>query len=83
MTSNKKFLISNEFKNYKVDAPLVDQIVGSTRRAAGGGRLDSIIYGIIIYCRGHTSEAKSRADEHANNDGIKVAFKVVENETDN
>ena len=73
-----QLLIAAEFKDYKVDGPLVDQIVGSARRAGGTGRLNADIYGIMIVCRGYTSEARTRANEHQHNDGIRVSFKVVE-----
>ncbi len=78
MEPGGELVIATEFKDYQVSGPLVDQIVGSARRASGKGRLNAKIYGIMIVCRGYTNEAQKRADEHERNEGIRVFLKVVE-----
>ena len=78
MELGRELLIATEYKDYQVGGPLVDQIVGTARRASGRGRLNTGIFGIMIVCRGYTDEARKRADEHARNEGIRVDFKVVE-----
>jgi hypothetical protein len=72
-----ELMIATEFKDYQVDGPLVDQIVGTARRSSGKKRLNAEIYGILIVCRGYTNEALKRANEHERNEGFRVQFKVV------
>ena len=74
----QEFLIATEFKDYQVGGPLVDQIVGTARRASGEVRLNAKLFGIMIVCRGYTDEARKRAVEHEWNEGIRVQFKIVE-----
>lgn len=75
-----RLLIVNEYKNWKIGGPMVDQVVGSARR--GQRRLGADIFGIVIWCRDYTDEAERRAAEHAEAEGIRVLLKRVGEDED-
>jgi len=66
---------SIEFKDRQVTGPMVDQIVGSSRRIGGTALKD-----VIIFCRGYNSGAAARAAQISKEQEIGVYFKVVERE---
>lgn len=75
MSHVHRILQTVEFKDREVTGPLVDQIVGTTLRAAQ--RLGGEITDIFIFCRSANSGARSRANEHERDLDIEIVFVEV------
>jgi hypothetical protein len=70
------FLVVNEYKDWKIDGALVDQVLGTARRAAK--RMSADVFGVVVWCRDFSSEAAARAKEHSENENIRYLLKRVE-----
>jgi len=75
MSYTYRILSSVEFKDRELTGPMVDQIVGTTRRIEG--RFNGQVKDVYIYCRGANSGARSRAKEYEKELKIKIEFLVV------
>jgi hypothetical protein len=76
MASSASYVVALEFKHRRVDAPMVDQIVGAAQRNGykdGRQQLRSV----VIYCRGMTEDAEQRAADFAQKLGIAIHFNVI------
>ena len=78
MTYVHRILQTVEFKDREVTGPMVDQIIGTTRRAAN--RFDGDIKDVFIYCRSANAGARSRAKEHEKDLKIEIVFIEVAGE---
>lgn len=75
MTFTYRMLQTAEFKDMQVTGPMVDQIMGTAKRAAG--RFEGEITDVFIFCRSTTPDARSRAKEHEKGERVEITFVEV------
>lgn len=68
--------IAVEFKNYRVGGEMVDKVIGTAMRLRGREPSAALLE-VIVFCRGYTAEAKSRAAEIETAHNLRVTFKVI------
>ena len=75
MPGSKVILVA-EFKNYRIGGDEMDKLIGTAMRVRFRGRPASLS-DVILFCRGFTREAQSRAQELEQELNIRISFKVV------
>jgi hypothetical protein len=65
-----------EYKNYRIDGPMMDQIVGASLRAKYRSN-PSVLTDIFLFCRGYTADARQRADEIEQELKLVITFKII------
>lgn len=65
-----------EYKNYRIDGPMMDQIVGTSLRAKYRNN-PAVLTDIFLFCRGYTSDARQRATEIEQELRVTITFKVI------
>ena len=74
--ATSKIVLVAEFKNYRIGGEQMDKLVGTAMRVRFRSRPASLS-DVILFCRGFTREAQSRARELEQELNIRISFKVV------